>query len=253
MKHLQRRLKLPTPRLLPATILVMAALLTVKTTSLVRVASAGAASEPPAASAQGPQVSQTEAAKIEAARAEAARVEAARNASTKPGAAPAAEPAQPTPPPSTAPLATDSERALLTDLRARHAALDAREATLAAREAAMAAVEQRLTGRVDELTALQHRLEALETQRKQRDEQNWRGLVKLYETMKPRDAALIFNDLDLPVLLPVLDRMKEAKAAPILAAMTPDRARLVTSELAQTRARSNSIEPVPGAAPRPGG
>ena len=56
--------------------------------------------------------------------------------------------------------------------------------------------------------------------------------------MKPRDAAVIFNDLDLPVLLPVLDRMKEAKAAPVLAAMHPERARQVTSELAQLRTRA---------------
>ena len=48
--------------------------------------------------------------------------------------------------------------------------------------------------------------------------------------MKPRDAAAIFNDLDMPVLLQVLDRMKEAKAAPILAAMQPDRAREATTE-----------------------
>ncbi len=46
------------------------------------------------------------------------------------------------------------------------------------------------------------------------DDANWAGLVKVYETMKPRDAAAIFNDMDLPVLLQVLDRMKEAKSRP---------------------------------------
>ena len=29
--------------------------------------------------------------------------------------------------------------------------------------------------------------------------------------MKPRDAATIFNDLDMPVLLAVVDRMKERR------------------------------------------
>ena len=85
---------------------------------------------------------------------------------------------------------------------------------------------------------MQQRLEALESDRKAHDEANWRGLVKMYETMKPRDAAAIFNDLDLPVLLPVLDRMKETKAASVLAAMQPERARQVTAELAQLRTRS---------------
>ena len=107
----------------------------------------------------------------------------------------------------------------------------------------MGAAERRLTARIDELSALQKRLEALETARQSHDDANWRGLVKLYENMKPRDAAAIFNDLELPVLLPVLDRMKEAKAAPVLAAMQPERARQVTAELAQMRTRA--VTPTP--------
>ena len=54
--------------------------------------------------------------------------------------------------------------------------------------------------------------------------------MKLYEAMKPRDAATIFNDLEMPVLLQVVDRMKEAKAAPVLAAMQPDKARDLTAQ-----------------------
>src|SRR4029077_19467569 len=94
-----------------------------------------------------------------------------------------------------------------------------------------------LSARVSELQALQTRLEALEATRKQREDTSWQGLVKVYEAMKPRDAATIFNDLDMPVLLQVADRMKEAKAAPILAAMQPDKARELTARLAQLRTR----------------
>jgi flagellar motility protein MotE (MotC chaperone) len=39
----------------------------------------------------------------------------------------------------------------------------------------------------------------------------------------------------MPVLLQVVDRMKEAKAAPVLAAMQPDKARDLTTKLAQMR------------------
>ena len=39
--------------------------------------------------------------------------------------------------------------------------------------------------------------------RQQREDASWQGLVKLYESMKPRDAATIFNDLEMPVLLRV--------------------------------------------------
>jgi flagellar motility protein MotE (MotC chaperone) len=168
-------------------------------------------------------------------------------ATAPPGAAPFAAPAAAMPAPAAPPI-SDSERALLLDLRTRRDELDAREAALGARESVLAAAEARLTARLAELGSLQKRLEALEIARKDHDDANWRGLVKLYESMKPKDAAAIFNDLDLPVLLPVLDRMKEQKAALVLAAMLPERARLVTTELAQLRARANAVPP---AAPAP--
>jgi flagellar motility protein MotE (MotC chaperone) len=82
---------------------------------------------------------------------------------------------------------------------------------------------------------LQKKLEALDAAQKQKEDAGWQGLVKMYEAMKPRDAAAIFNDLALPVLLPVLDRMKDAKAAAVLSAMAPDKARDVTAELVQMR------------------
>jgi len=53
--------------------------------------------------------------------------------------------------------------------------------------------------------------------------------------MKPKDAARVFDTLDMPILLDVLQRMKERLAAPILANMDPERAKSVTVELAQRR------------------
>jgi flagellar motility protein MotE (MotC chaperone) len=138
------------------------------------------------------------------------------------------------------PPVSDSERAVLLELRQRRQELDARARTLETRESVLAAAEQKLGARVTELQTLQRSLETLEAARQQRDDANWQGLVKLYEAMKPRDAAAIFNDLDQPVLLQVVDRMKEAKAAPILAAMQPDKARAVTAQLAALRTRRNT-------------
>jgi len=210
-------LRLPLPRLLPLTMLAMLALLVLKSGDLVLAATAEPA---PTAAAAAPAVKPP--------------------VGEPPPAAPmsAEKPALPAEQP-----VTDSERALLADLRQRRQQLDAREQALAARETALAAVAQRLDGNLADLAALQAKLEGLEQQRQAHDEANWRGMVKLYETMKPREAATIFNDLDQAVLLPVLDRMKEAKAAAILAAMQPDRARQVTADLAQLRVRSNSINP----------
>ena len=106
---------------------------------------------------------------------------------------------------------------------------------MATRESVLVATEQKLAARVAELQTLQKKLEGLDAAQKQKEEAGWQGLVKVYETMKPKDAATIFNDLSMPVLLQVLDRMKDAKAAAVMAAMNPDRARDVTAELAQLR------------------
>lgn len=160
--------------------------------------------------------------------------------------APASPPQAPAPPPRQAaeipaPPAPDAvaERAVLEALRARRAEIEAREAALAQREMLVTAVERRLAGRLEELAALQQRLEAEARSRDERTEQGWRQMVRLYEGMRPRDAAGIFDDLDMPVLIQVVDRMREAKAAPVLAAMRPERARLVTTELARHRSRPN--------------
>jgi len=203
-------------RLLPITIFALASLLAVKSTQLVRAA---ATTTPDTAT----QI-----------------------------AAPAqAAPSAPQPPPEPSPTkaqddaaqppVTDAERTVLLELRQRRQQLDERENALAARESLLTAAEQKLSARVNELQALQQKLEALEATRQQREDTNWQGLVKLYEAMKPRDAATIFNDLEMPVLLQVVDRMKEAKAAPILAAMQPDKARDLTTQLAQMRTKRNDV------------
>jgi flagellar motility protein MotE (MotC chaperone) len=154
---------------------------------------------------------------------------------------PAAAPAPPPPPPpATPPEPTPEQRAeqaVLEGLRARRGALDQREQSIAEREAVLAAAEKRLTQRIGELSTVQQRLDATSRSLTEQEEKGWRQMVKLYEGMRPRDAATIFDDLEMPVLLEILGRMGERKAAPVLAAMKPERARLLTTELARSRAK----------------
>lgn len=157
--------------------------------------------------------------------------------------APAAQPPRSVPPTRSlleeaSPLVDPAERALLMDLRERRVELDRRERALAERELVLGAMEKRISVRLDELALLQQRLDAASREQRDRGEAGWRGLVRTYEAMRPRDAAAIFNDLDLPVLLEVLDRMKETRAAPVLGFMQPERARQATAELALKRQRA---------------
>ncbi len=144
------------------------------------------------------------------------------------------------------PPISEEERRLLQDLRGRRQEWDAKDRAQAEQEGVLNAAEQRLIARAAELASLQARLEQLEKSRVERDDSNWAGLVKVYETMKPRDAAAIFNEMDMPVLLQIVDRMRETKTAAIFGAMLPDRARLLTAQLAAKRSRTTTVaDPVP--------
>ena len=100
--------------------------------------------------------------------------------------------------------------------------------------------EQRLDEQIDRLSALKERIEALITDLDDAEEQKMVRLVKIYETMKPKAAAEIFNRLDISVLLHVVERMKEAKSAVVLGKMDPAVAKRVTTELARRKERPYS-------------
>lgn len=150
---------------------------------------------------------------------------------------PAAAPAPAAPAPATAaPSAEEvAERAVLESLRARRLDIERRADELAQRELLLGAAERRMGERLEEMRALQARLQSELRTRSEREEAGIRQLVRVYESMRPRDAAAILDDLDMPILLQVLDRMREAKAAPVLAAMRPERARAATAELSRMR------------------
>jgi len=136
-----------------------------------------------------------------------------------------------------------AERETLQELRARRDQLDAREQQITVKEGVLAAAEKRVSDRVKELADLQARLEALEDARKKREQADWQGLVRTYEAMRPRDAAAIMNGMDAAVMLEVLDRMDDRKAALVLAAMPPDRARAATTALADKRLKATDPAP----------
>ena len=69
-----------------------------------------------------------------------------------------------------------------------------------------------------------------------------KSLVKIYESMKPKDAAQIFEELDMTILVEILANMKEAKSAPILAAMDPKRVKEVTARLINRRTLGPTAE-----------
>ncbi|MES2906505.1 MAG: hypothetical protein V4691_05700 [Pseudomonadota bacterium] len=66
-----------------------------------------------------------------------------------------------------------------------------------------------------------------------------KNLVIMYETMKTKSAAAIFNSLDMDVMIEVVSRMKPQVTAQIMAAMEPAAAQKLTVEMAR-----RSLEPL---------
>lgn len=124
---------------------------------------------------------------------------------------------------------------LFEDLSKRRDDLDKYEKNLHMREALLKATEQELDRKYQELTKLRKEIEGLLDNQSDEEEKRVASLVKIYEGMKPKDAARIFNTLDIDVLLAVVSRMSERKVSPVLAAMNPERVRTVTIMLVEQK------------------
>jgi flagellar motility protein MotE (MotC chaperone) len=131
---------------------------------------------------------------------------------------------------------SSAELEMLQSLAERRAQLDRQAEELAQREVILRATEQRIEEKIAKLQTMQASIDETFKKQDEQDDAKLRSLVRIYETMKPKEAARIFEQLDTPVLLGVLERMKESKTAPILAAMEPAKAKAVTIALAERRA-----------------
>lgn len=183
-----------------------------------------------------------------------------------PPAAPATAPAapaqaQPTSAPATAPAASaagQSTEAILNErLAERRRQIEERGREIDTREALLRAAEQRLEERVQELRRLEQRIEQGVQQRQEEASQRLRGLLVMYENMKPRDAARIFDRLDMEVLVEMATRMNPRRMAEVLGEMSPEAGQRLTVELArragavgQAQARPAPTPAAPAAGPR---
>jgi flagellar motility protein MotE (MotC chaperone) len=157
----------------------------------------------------------------------------------------AAAPAAPTPLPGTpqAPAISASERAILERLQERRQELDTRQRELDMRESLLRATERRLEQRANELRELEGRITSLEQRRDEAEQTRFRGVVSMYESMRPKDAARIFDSLDMSVLLEVARAMRPPKLADIIAQMQPDPAKRLTTELARRPSQTAAADP----------
>lgn len=131
---------------------------------------------------------------------------------------------------------SQAEVQVLQALGTRRAELDARGEAMETQDGLMLAAEQRLSERLAELRALETHVNDLLGQLDEAQEQRLASLVDVYQRMRAKDAAAVFDGLEDDVLVQVASRMRQANLAEVMGRMDPNRARELTQMLAD-RAR----------------
>jgi flagellar motility protein MotE (MotC chaperone) len=137
---------------------------------------------------------------------------------------------------------TGAERAILERLQQRREELDTRARELDLRESLIQNAEKRMDSRLSELKDTEARIKVETAQKNEADNVRLKDLITMYENMKPRDAAKIFNGLDDGVLVDVASKINPRTMAEIMAQMQADVAQRLTAELASKAQQA----PAPG-------
>ena len=146
---------------------------------------------------------------------------------------------------------SSQEIVVLRSLQARREVLDEREAGIGTREAAAAAAEARLQEQIGQLKTVEASLQTLLAKMDAKGDERMASLVKSYESMKPKDAATIFNGMEDGLLVDIAKSMKPATLAAVLSTMQPKRAETLTRLLADLSKPPTNLPPMPSAAAAP--
>ncbi len=126
-----------------------------------------------------------------------------------------------------------SERAILERLQARRQELEARAREIDIRESLLKAAEKRIESRVEELKAVESRITTATEQKNEADAARFKGIITMYEGMKPKDAAKVFDRLEMSVLFEIASHIAPRKMSDILGLMSTEAAERLTVELAR--------------------
>ncbi|WP_262691469.1 MotE family protein [Kordiimonas aestuarii] len=138
-------------------------------------------------------------------------------------------------------LPSNEEMELITQLRERRQELEARETKLDLQEQLLASTEKRINDKIAQLQVLETRIKEHLRIFEQAEDEKLASIVKVYETMKPKDAAPRFEALALQTQIDLVTRMKPSKVAALMGEMTPSKASVLTTELA-TLAQPPSVQ-----------
>ena len=158
-------------------------------------------------------------------------------------AAPEAEPAKPDGTvlyPQPGQPVSDAERAVLERLQARRQELEARAREIDIRESLLKAAEKRMESKAEELKGVESRIGVATQQKTDADAARFKGIITMYESMKPKDAARVFDRLEMSVLFEIASQIAPRKMSDIHGLMSPEAAERLTTEMARRAGASHS-------------
>jgi flagellar motility protein MotE (MotC chaperone) len=133
-----------------------------------------------------------------------------------------------------------SERAILERLQSRRQELEARAREIDIRESLLKSAEKRIESRVEELKAVEARISTATEQKTEADAARFKGIITMYEGMKPKDAAKVFDRLEMSVLFDIASHIAPRKMSDILGLMSTEAAERLTVELARRASSDKS-------------
>src|ERR1700704_7058933 len=134
-----------------------------------------------------------------------------------------------------------SERAILERLQSRRQEIEARAREIDIRESLLKSAEKRIESRVEELKAVESRIGTATEQKNEADAARFKGIITMYEGMKPKDAAKGFDRLEMGVLFEIASQIAPRKMSDILGLMLPEAAERLTVELARRAGNDKAL------------
>lgn len=125
-----------------------------------------------------------------------------------------------------------AERAILQRLSERRLELDEIARELQVRDTLLQAKEKRIEEKVRELKEVEAKIVAATRKKDEMEDARLKGLVTMYESMKAKDAARIFERLDIALATEVAQQISPRRMSEIMAQMSPQAAERLTVELA---------------------
>jgi len=130
------------------------------------------------------------------------------------------------------PAPSRSERAILERLQERRQELESRGREIELRESLLKAAEKKYEAHANELRELESTAGGALQKKEEAEAQRLKNVVTMYENMKAKDAARIFDRLEMRILIEVASQINPRRMSDIMGQMSSEAAERLTVELA---------------------